>query len=200
MIPSHRFPQPLSDAVNHEISRPSISLYDSTLDYKIPSYEIVDHPNEAADSKVEYTDDREPDIASQEDIVKKMEDDEIISISMHDEGTHDPNYSGPRCEGQGVYQSIKKLTVEKSQKYKENVKKKRDKRVKKVLEILFDSKKQEIMVKVESCIKDSKERSIEYLTRRELVEEDPKLLLYFYERHLEFRQMPEFQTSDLQNL
>ena len=71
---------------------------------------------------------------------------------------------------------------------------------KKVIEVVFNSEVQQVLLKVECSTMDSKKLDIQYRTKDEILKEDPKLLLYFYESHLQFKRRPNFQANKLKTV
>ena len=138
-------------------------------------------------------------LAKHNDIHHKLENNESGSVSTQDEQIQSRHTS---CCPKGRIQNkiIRKLRATTSKKQKESEKMKRNSRRKRVAEAVFNFEMQKVLLKVECCTNDSKEARIEYLTRDELLEEDPLLLLYFYESHLKFKRMPRFQANNLKTV
>lgn len=72
-------------------------------------------------------------------------------------------------------------------------------RKKRILEAAFDEAQQNLIFKVE-CELSNKQGKCENLTRDEILSQDPKLLLYFYENHIQFAKTPGFKPEGLRKL
>ena len=172
----------------------SICIPDSTFDCISPQGEGVSDHKGAICSQFDYIDGKELDLVKHIYAKNNLENNEVESVSTQDESQNQQNSTFNK-KSQILYRSISKLRVKRQQKRKENAKAKRNVRPKKVTEAVFDSELQNVLLKVETRTKNRKEEDLEYLTREELLEEDPKLLLYFYESHLQFKRKPSFQAS-----
>ena len=79
-----------------------------------------------------------------------------------------------------------------------NLPKEIKKKLRRIIRTDYNEKLQMLVYKIESLSANEKE-SFEF-TREEILEEDPKILLYFYENHLEFSKTPQFKPEKLKKL
>jgi len=70
---------------------------------------------------------------------------------------------------------------------------------KKIVQMCFDEISEGYVYKVEAEANSSSSKLL-LLTREEVIKEDPKILLYFYENHIQFSQTAHFQAEKLKKL
>lgn len=70
---------------------------------------------------------------------------------------------------------------------------------KRIVEAAFDEAQQNLIFKVE-CELSNKQGKCENFTRDEILSHDPKLLLYFYENHIQFTKTPRFRPEGMRKL
>ena len=68
---------------------------------------------------------------------------------------------------------------------------------KKIVQMCFDEITENYVYKVET---DTNSAKLLLLTREEVIKEDPKILLYFYENHIQFSQTAHFRAEKLRKL
>ena len=175
-----------------------ICISESTFDSSPPQEEIVDSSKDIAYDNL--IDGKMLGSIMHKDIQNKLENNEIESISTQDEQSQDQNDQKIDREGQILHRSIDKLRVEKSQKHKKSAKVAKKSQPKKIIDAVFNSEMQEVLFKVECCAADSNKTEINYLAKDEVIETDPRLLLYFYESHLQFKRTPDFQACKLKTV
>ncbi len=72
-------------------------------------------------------------------------------------------------------------------------------KIKRILRVVFDKEKGDLLFKVEGHSSSSR-KALSTQTKEEILKHDPRLLLYFYENHLEFPHVPEFKPEKLKKL
>ena len=70
----------------------------------------------------------------------------------------------------------------------------------KVVKAVFDYESEQVMFHIQTAGEDSGTNSSTKLARDEVLEKDPRLLLYFYESHLQFAKQGEFNPSKLKKV
>ena len=70
---------------------------------------------------------------------------------------------------------------------------------KKIIQMAFDSTLQKLIFQIE-CEVGNLEKNFLYLTREEIIEQDPELLLNFYEDHIQFAQIGDLGSEGLKRL
>jgi len=72
------------------------------------------------------------------------------------------------------------------------------KKLRRIVRTDYNKDSQKLIFKVQSLLTTEKETS--ELTREEVLKEDPTMLLYFYENHLEFSKTPQFKPEKLKKI
>lgn len=71
--------------------------------------------------------------------------------------------------------------------------------MKRISQVAFDREKKQLVYHIDTQTKDKMMNQVRR-TRQEVLKEDPMLLLYFYERHLQFLSTPQFNPEKLVKL